>query len=104
MTIYVGTLSEAEHKRVETALPDVTVFESGLEWLQPQDAAEVVGIGKLLLADQETLMVSSSILKMAPRRRTSRAMSSTMGCWCSPGGSLQRGLGITGCGRRTSSR
>lgn len=59
VTIYVGMLSEHDQERVETALPEVTVFESGLEWLQPQDAGEEVGIGRLLLTDRETLMVSS---------------------------------------------
>lgn len=59
VTIYVGMLSAQDYERVETALPEVTVFESGLEWLQPQEAGEEVGIGRLLLTDRETLMVSS---------------------------------------------
>ncbi|WP_248910939.1 TrmB family transcriptional regulator [Halocatena marina] len=56
--IYVGTLSEGVHDRLRTMLPDVTLFESELDWLQPR-GAEDESIGRLLLVDRETLLVSS---------------------------------------------
>jgi sugar-specific transcriptional regulator TrmB len=59
VTIYIGTLSGSIHERLEEELPDVTLFESELEWLQPQDDDEEEAIGRLLLVDRETLLVSS---------------------------------------------
>ncbi|MFC6962972.1 TrmB family transcriptional regulator [Halocatena marina] len=58
VAIYVGTLSEAVHERLATALPDVTLFASELEWLQPRSTEDET-IGRLLLVDRETLLVSS---------------------------------------------
>jgi hypothetical protein len=60
VTIYVGTLSGSIHERLEETLPDVTLFESELDWLQPQDDEEdEEAIGRLLLIDRERLLVSS---------------------------------------------
>jgi sugar-specific transcriptional regulator TrmB len=59
VSIYVGTLSGSIHERLETVLSDVTLFESELEWLQPQSDEEEEEIGRLLLIDRETLLVSS---------------------------------------------
>jgi sugar-specific transcriptional regulator TrmB len=58
--IYVGTLSGSIHERLEETLPDVTLFESELDWLQPQaDEEDEEAIGRLLLIDRERLLVSS---------------------------------------------
>lgn len=85
----------------ETALPEVTVFESGLEWLQPQDAGEEVGIGRLLLTDRETLMVSSVNPHVGTDETAVWDTGSTTGCWCSLGGSSQLGWTRTAaCGQR----
>ena len=35
VTVYVGALSETIYKKVQTAVPDIEVFESELEWLRP---------------------------------------------------------------------
>lgn len=60
VAIYIGTLSGSLHDRIDTALPNVTLFESELDWLQPQSSAEAEeAIGRLLLVDRETLLVSS---------------------------------------------
>lgn len=58
VTIYVGTLAETIHDRLATALPDITLFASELEWLQPRSTEDET-IGRLLLVDRETLLVSS---------------------------------------------
>lgn len=54
VTVYIGTLSAAVHERLATTLPDVTLFASELEWLQPR-GTEDEAIGRLLLIDRETL-------------------------------------------------
>lgn len=56
--VYVGTLTETVNEYLHTTLPDVTLFASELEWLQPR-GAEDEAIGRLLLVDRETLLVSS---------------------------------------------
>jgi hypothetical protein len=59
-TVIVGTISEELRAHVADALPDVDVFVSGLEWLgagvMPGDDIE---IGRLLLIDRNTVLVSS---------------------------------------------
>jgi sugar-specific transcriptional regulator TrmB len=60
VAIYIGTLSGSLHERLKTALSDVTLFESKLDWLQPQaDEEDEEAIGRLLLVDREALLVSS---------------------------------------------
>jgi hypothetical protein len=50
---------QSGHERLEETLPDVTLFESELDWLQPQtDDEDEEAIGRLLLIDRETLLVS----------------------------------------------
>ena len=59
VSIYVGTLSGSSHEVVENELPNARVFESELEWLQSGEDDEDETIGRLLLADRESLLVSS---------------------------------------------
>ncbi|MBV0923958.1 TrmB family transcriptional regulator [Halomicroarcula limicola] len=58
--VIVGTVSDALRDRVEKALPGTEVFVSELAWLThsslPGDDTE---IGRLLLVDRETILVSS---------------------------------------------
>lgn len=60
VTVAVGTSTEGLRERVQEALPAVEVFVSGLEWLGhstlPDDDTE---IGRLLLVDGETILVST---------------------------------------------
>lgn len=60
VSVIVGTISEALRAHVQDALPDVEVFVSGLEWLNsgvlPGDDTE---LGRLLLVDRETILVST---------------------------------------------
>lgn len=59
VTVYVGALSDATHESIRAAVPDSEVFESELEWLQPQTGGETERIGRLLLIDREKLLLSS---------------------------------------------
>jgi sugar-specific transcriptional regulator TrmB len=60
VAIYVGALSETSYEQVRRAVPDAQVFESGLEWLQPQPGDEAdEQIARLLMVDRETLLLSS---------------------------------------------
>jgi DNA-binding MarR family transcriptional regulator len=58
--VAVGTWDGTSRDRIGDQLPDIEVFVSDLEWLTdspfPQDTSE---IGRLLLVDQSTILVSS---------------------------------------------
>lgn len=57
--VIIGGISEGILARVETELPGARVFQSGLEWLVSEDTQTEVAIGRLLLTDRTTLLVSS---------------------------------------------
>ena len=59
VTVYVGALSATTYEEVQASIPDIEVFESELEWLQPQTEQEEEQIGRLLLVDREKLLLSS---------------------------------------------
>ena len=59
VTVYVGALSEGTYKEVQATVPEVEVFESELEWLQPQTEKEDERIGRLLLVDRGRVLLSS---------------------------------------------
>jgi len=58
--VVVGTIDESLQEEIQTELPEIEVFVSGLEWLSrsplPDDDTE---ISRLLLADSEAILVSS---------------------------------------------
>ncbi|WP_439027854.1 TrmB family transcriptional regulator [Haloarchaeobius sp. DT45] len=56
---YVGTLSEAVQTEFERRVPEATVFQSGLEWFLPPEDQYGSSIGRLLLVDGSTLLLSS---------------------------------------------
>jgi len=64
VTVYVGALSTATYEEVQKNVPEVEIFESELEWLQPQTDEEVERIGRFLLVDREKLLLSS----LSPQR------------------------------------
>lgn len=68
VAMYLGTLSETVHERLQETVPDATVFESELEWLQPQTGEEDEAIGRLLLVDRDMLLLSS--LEQHPHRES----------------------------------
>ncbi len=58
--LLVGALTEPLEEKVKTAVPEATTFISGLEWLHGENAAEdETAIGRLLLVDRSTILVSS---------------------------------------------
>ena len=59
VTVYVGALSERTYEEVRARVPGVEVFESELEWLQPQTEKESERIGRLLLVDRRKVLLSS---------------------------------------------
>ena len=59
VNLFVGTLSDAVRERITSEVPGVITFESGIEWIQAETAADEVKIGRLLLVDRSTILVSS---------------------------------------------
>jgi sugar-specific transcriptional regulator TrmB len=58
--VFVGTLSDGVRERVKEGLEGARTFESGLDWIQAKTADEDrVDIGRLLLVDRSTILVSS---------------------------------------------
>jgi sugar-specific transcriptional regulator TrmB len=57
--VVVGTLAEPVRELVANRLPDAQVFVSGLEWLRNRGDGGEVDIGRLLMIDRETILVSS---------------------------------------------
>lgn len=60
--VLVGTSDEALRERIQDEIPDVRVFVSGLDWLNssPLQEADDTVISRLLLIDQNTILVSSA--------------------------------------------
>jgi sugar-specific transcriptional regulator TrmB len=60
--LIIGTLTESLQEHVQAAVPDATTFVSGLEWLHGEHTIEDErAIGRLLLVDRSTILVSSII-------------------------------------------
>lgn len=58
--LVIGALTEPLQDRIQTAIPDAKTFVSGLEWLHGEnDTEDDTAIGRLLLADRSTILVSS---------------------------------------------
>ena len=60
--LLIGTLTPSLQDEIQTAVPNATTFVSGLEWLRqsPDDTGETA-IGRLLLIDRSTILVSSIV-------------------------------------------
>jgi sugar-specific transcriptional regulator TrmB len=61
--LFVGTVSETLQDRVHEAVPRATTFLSGLDWLRTDDAEEDLAIGRLVLVDRSTILVSTISLE-----------------------------------------
>lgn len=60
--LVIGALSQSVEERVHETVPQATTFISGLEWLHGDEASQdEVAIGRLLLVDRSTILVSSII-------------------------------------------
>ncbi len=62
VNLMIGALTESLEDRVKADVPDATTFISGLEWLHGGGTSEdKTAIGRLLLIDRSTILVSSII-------------------------------------------
>ena len=62
VNLVIGALTHSVEERIHEAVPHATTFISGLEWLHGEDASgDEVAIGRLLLIDRSTILVSSII-------------------------------------------
>lgn len=60
--LVIGTLTESLQEQVQAAVPNATTFVSGLEWLHGANTADdETAIGRLVLIDRSTILVSSII-------------------------------------------
>ncbi|WP_135820948.1 TrmB family transcriptional regulator [Halostella litorea] len=63
--LLVGAVTDDLRKRVEDAVPNAETFVSGLDWLQSEDDGSdgdhETAIGRLLLVDRSTILVSTII-------------------------------------------
>ncbi len=58
--LLIGALTPSLEEEIQAVVPDATTFVSGLEWLHGENTAEdETAIGRLLLVDRSTILVSS---------------------------------------------
>lgn len=77
--LLIGALSEPLQEQIQAAVPEATTFLSGLEWLHGEETAQdETAIGRLLLIDRSTILVSS-IVPGQKRKRPSSARGSGTG-------------------------
>ena len=58
--VLIGAVSTDLERSIHRELPNATTFVTGLEWLQSEETNDVeVAIGRLLLVDRSTILVSS---------------------------------------------
>lgn len=58
--LLIGALTPSLEAEIQAVVPDATTFVSGLEWLHGENTAEdETAIGRLLLVDRSTILVSS---------------------------------------------
>lgn len=61
--LIIGALTESLQARIQEAIPTATTYVSGLEWLRAmEDDENDVAIGRLLLVDRSTFLVSSLMM------------------------------------------
>ncbi len=73
--LVVGTASEGLREAVDDALPEIQVFVSGLEWLgQSTLPGDETAIGRLVLVDRTTILVSSYVETDAGEREHEKAV------------------------------
>ncbi|MDS0473535.1 helix-turn-helix domain-containing protein [Natrinema sp. 1APR25-10V2] len=59
LSIVLGGQTEQIRSRLGTELPNITTFETGLDWLTGQWADHEMAISRILLVDRETLLIGS---------------------------------------------
>lgn len=61
--LVLGAPNAALEERIRNAIPSATTFVSGLEWLDGEgESTDQVTVGRLLLVDRSTILVSSFML------------------------------------------
>ena len=62
VTLIIGALTTPLQEEIRSAVPEATTFVSGLEWLRGENTADGdTAIGRLLLVDRGTILVSSIV-------------------------------------------
>lgn len=60
--LLLGAVTEGLENQIHDAIPRATTFLSGLDWLRAQNGVDDdVGIGRLLLVDRSTILVSTLV-------------------------------------------
>jgi predicted transcriptional regulator len=59
--LLVGAVNPALEDRIQEVVPSAMTYLSGLEWLRSSDASDDVRIGRLLLVDRSTILVSTIV-------------------------------------------
>jgi len=79
VNVIVGAISGAIVESIKTELPDAEVFETELDWLVGSHSGleDEVAIGRLLLVDRESLLVSSFYPDDGPDEHTEQAVFAT---------------------------
>jgi sugar-specific transcriptional regulator TrmB len=57
--VIVGTTEQAIAMRIQTEVPDASVFDSGLGWLKPSGSEAEPTLGRLMLLDRTNILVST---------------------------------------------
>jgi len=75
VSVIVGTIDDSLQDRVETAVPGVQTFVTGLNWLtETAGEGDDTEISRLLLVDRSTLLVSSFVETEAGTRKKEHAV------------------------------
>lgn len=61
VSVLIGAVSESLRDEIEPAVPEATVFVSGLDWLRQQRQAGEPSVGRLLLVDESTILLSTIV-------------------------------------------
>lgn len=59
VNVIVGALTESAQEKIRETVPKARVFVSGLEWLHGPGLDGETAVGRLLLVDRETILLSS---------------------------------------------
>jgi sugar-specific transcriptional regulator TrmB len=59
--LLLGAVNEPLERKLREAVPDAKTFISGLDWLHGENDRAETGIGRLLLVDRSTILVSSIV-------------------------------------------
>lgn len=68
--LIIGAATPELQSQIQAEVPTATTYLSGLNWLQGPEAADEAAIGRLLLVDRATILVSSTM----PDTNVERAM------------------------------